>query len=215
MEDTIVLRQHYCYMFMLDYKDELTQEVELLDYFDKYNVCNWLGKIEIGDKTGKLHYQMAIWSEHVKTNKQIVAMRKYWTDRLGKATCAIKSARKIVSLNSYCTKEEGKLITNLPQTCLERIPKWVNKSAEKTLWNDKIKDYIETLDVECIDHVKFAILIMDFHALHNKRPSRSGIQYLMWQYNKINSHTLLTQWRLIPDISYWDDIGTFSNIKYN
>ena len=162
-------------------------------------VCNWIGKIEKGDKTGKLHYQMAIWSEHVKTRKQIVAMRKYWTDRLGKATCAIKSARKIVSLSSYSTKEEGKCITNLPQTCLDRLPKWVNKTAEKVLWNDKLKDYIESRDLANKSKVTFAIKVMEFHRSHNKRPNRANMQYLMWKYEKLETKKLLQQWNLIHD----------------
>ena len=200
MEDTIILKQHYCYMFMLDIKNQTTDD--LLKYFEKYDICNWIGKIETGERTGKLHYQMAIWSEHKKLSGQITAMRKYWTTKLGRATCAIKSARKIVSLSSYSTKEEGKLITNLPQSCLDKLPKWVNKTAEKLLWQDKVKNYIESRDLANKGKVKFAVKVMEFHRKHNKRPNRANMQYLMWKYDKLDTQVLLRQWNLIPDHEY-------------
>ena len=205
MEDTIILKQHYCYMFMLDrVKEELTTQEKLIEYFDKYDICNWLGQEEKGEKTDKLHWQMIIWSEHIKTNKQVVAMRKYWTDRLGKATCAIKSGRKIASLAAYSTKE-GVGITNLPKAVLERIPKWKNKTAEKVQWNEMLTNYIEDMDLKNKTSTQFAVEIMEFHKANNKRPSRSSMQYLMWQYGKLNSHDLLYQWRLIPDINDYDE----------
>ena len=205
MEDTVVLKQHYCYMFMLDRtKKEITRQEDLVEYFEKYNICNWLGQEEKGTETGKLHWQMVIWSEHIKTNKQVVAMRKYWTDRLGKATCAIKSGRKIASLAAYSTKE-GIGITNLPKVALEKIPKWKNKTAEKVQWNETITNYIEDMDLKNKSSTQFAIEIMELHKVNNKRPSRSSMQYLMWQYGKLNSHDLLYQWRLIPDINEYDE----------
>ena len=58
MEDTVVLKQHYIYMFRLDiiYVENHTPlESRLIQYFEKYNICNWLGKKERGEKTQKLH----------------------------------------------------------------------------------------------------------------------------------------------------------------
>ena len=171
MEDTVVLKQHYCYMFMLDRKEEeLTTKEKLISYFEKYNICNWLGNEEKGEKTGKLHWQMIIWSEHVKTNKEIVAMRKYWTDRLGKATCAIKSGRKVASLSAYSIKE-GVGITNLPSVALDRIPKWKNKTAEKILFQDKLKEYIEDNDLANKSKISFAYNVMEYYKQHDRRPT--------------------------------------------
>jgi len=203
MEDTVVLKQHYIYMFRVDLEDN--NEDKLIEWFEKYNICNWLGKHEIGEQTGKPHYQMVIWSEHVKTNKQIVTMRKYWTDRLGKATCAIKSGKKIQSLCSYSTKDKGKVITNLPTSVLTRIPKWKNKTAEKIAFQDKLKDYIEQHDLVNKSRVAFAIQIMEFYKQEDRRPTRSNLQYLMWKYNKLNTTTLLEQWKLIPEQNYWSE----------
>lgn len=200
MEDTVVLKQHYIYMFRLDiiYVENHTPlESRLIQYFEKYKICNWLGKKERGSKTNKLHWQMAIWSEHKKTNKEIVAMRKYWTDKLGKATCAIKSGRKIESLCSYSTKEEGCLITNLPNEVLTRITKWKNKSAEKIIFQDKLKAYIEDTDLTNKSRTAFAYHIMEFYKKEDRRPTRANIQYLMWKYNKLETTHLLEQWGLI------------------
>ncbi len=203
MEDTIILRQHYIYMFRVDLPEN--SENLLLEFFEKYEICNWLGKHELGAKTGKPHYQMAIWTEQIKTNKKIVAMRKYWTDRLGKATCAIKSGRKITSLCSYSSKDKGKTITNLSALVLARIPKWKNKTAEKVLWNDQLQEHIKAKDLGSKHSTAFAVSVMEFHKLNNKRPNRSNIQYLMWKHNKLTSHDLLSSWKLIPDINYYEE----------
>ena len=200
MEDTVVLKQHYIYMFRLDiiYVENHTPlESRLIQYFEKYNICNWLGKKGKGEKTQKLHWQMAIWSEHKKTNKEIVAMRKYWTDRLGKATCAIKSGRKIESLCSYSTKEEGCLITNLPNEVQDRIPKWKNKTAEKILFQDRLKSFIEDNDLANKSKISFAYNVMEYYKQHDRRPTRANMQYLLWKYNKLETNQLLEQWGLI------------------
>jgi hypothetical protein len=189
-------------MFRVDLPDNSNDK--LLKYFEKYDISNWLGKHELGEKTGKPHYQMVIWSEHKKTNKQIVAMRKYWTDKLGKATCAIKSGRKITSLCSYSTKDKGSNITNLPDNILSKIPKWKNKTAEKALWNDKLQEYILNEDLVSKQSHAFAYYIMEYHKLNNKRPNRANIQYLMWKYDKLTSQELLLDWKLIPYINEYD-----------
>jgi hypothetical protein len=232
MEDTIVLKQHYIYMFRLDLGYEIidvkpklinplgfetvnpTQKLintpdKLIKSFEKYNVANWVGKIEVGKETEKLHYQMAIWFEHKQTKNEINAFRKYWSDRLGSHTCAIKSGRKIRSLVSYSTKEHGKLITNLPAIVLARIPKWKNKTAEAVCWNDKIEEYIEDNDLKNSGREAFAYKLLEFYKLHNKRPTRTNIQFLLWRYEKINSFQLLIDWRLIDD-GYGQD--TISNL---
>lgn len=200
MEDTVVLKQHYIYMFRLDIvqvENHVPTEDRLVDYFDKYKICNWVGKREVGEKTKKLHWQLAIWSEHKKTNKQIVAMRKYWTDKLGKACCAIKSGRKIESLCSYCLKEEGFTFTNLSEEVLARIQKWKNKTAEKEQFQDKLKNYIEDHDLVNKSKISFAYHVMEYYKQNDRRPTRANIQYLMWKYNKLETTQLLEQWGLI------------------
>lgn len=150
---------------------------------------------------------MAIWSEHVKTNKEVVAMRKYWTDRLGKATCAIKSGRKIESLCSYTLKEQGKTITNLTDEVLSRIAKWKNKTAEKTLFQDALKEYIESRDLVHKSKACFAISVMEFYKKHDRRPTRGNMQYIMWKYNKLETTTLLEQWGLINSYQEYEEIN--------
>jgi len=214
MEDTVVLKQHYIYMFRLDLGTKpstasYTVQENLIKYFEKYDICNWVGKLENGDKTNKLHYQMAIWSEHKKNKGQIVCMRKYWSDRLGPATCAIKSGKKIKSLVSYSTKDDGDVITNLPAIVLARIPKWKNKTADAAAWNEKIDNFIEDNDLKNDCKTAFGYKLMEFYKLHNKRPTRANIQYLMWSHNKIGSAQLLLDWKLIDD-NYGED--TISNL---
>lgn len=212
MEDTVVLKQHYLYMFRLDYievekENHTPTEEHLIEYFEKYNICNWLGKKEVGDKTGKLHWQMVIWSEHKKTEKQKTAMRKYWTDKLGKATCAIKSGRKIESLCSYSIKEDGHTVTNLPSNVLERIPKWKNKTAEKIKFQDDLKDYIEDRDLGNKSKTAFAYAVMEFYKEKDRRPTRANMQYLMWKYNKLDTLNLLEQWGLISSYAEYEEIN--------
>lgn len=222
MEDTQIVKQHYLYMFRLDIikvEGHTPTPPRLLEYFEKYNITHWIGQEEAGEKTGKLHFQMAIWSEHKIDRKRTVCMRKYWTDRLGSGCCAIASGRKIVSLVSYSSKDnrvEGYgLITNLSQSMLQKIPKWTSKTAEKVLWNEKIDLHIIENDLENANKVKFAVSIMGLHRKNNKRPNRANMQYLMWKYNKLSNVQLLQDWNLLsPYAKDWES-DEFTVEDYN
>ena len=129
-------------------------------------------------------------------------MRKYWTDRLGKGTCAIKSAKKIESLCGYSTKSIGKSITNLPPQVLTRIPKWKNKTAEKINFQEALAEYIKVNDLAVYNKREFCIRVLDFYREHNRRPLRNNIQYLMWKYEVISSSDLVTEWRIVENNEY-------------
>jgi hypothetical protein len=201
MEDTVILKQHYMYMFRVDLEDN--NEEKLMKWFEKYHICNWMGKHELGETTGKPHYQMVIWTEHKKSNKEIVKMRKYWTDKLGKATCAIKSARKIESLCSYSSKSKGKTITNLQPQVLARVPKWKNKTAEKLQWNEAIDQLVDDMPPE-VRHSKeaYATAILDFHRENHKKPNRANLQYLLWRDGLLSHKDLLIDWRILENYEH-------------
>lgn len=93
----------------------------------------YLGKVEKGAETAKLHYQMIVWFEQKLSGKQMTKQRNWWRGKCGthKNNHAFTSARKVATLASYCTKDLGKLITNLTQEHLKLVPQWQNKKALK------------------------------------------------------------------------------------
>lgn len=155
MEDTIIVKTHYAYMLRADIPPlKSSQDVVSLD-----NLTAWLatsgssyhlGTIETGEQTGKLHFQMVIWFESKLDNKEKNRLRNWWRGKCGNYAnaTAFTSARKIVNLSSYSTKEDAELITNLSQEQLKKIPEWKNKRAMKEQNKEKferlLKEKVET-----------------------------------------------------------------------
>jgi len=114
-------------------------------WINKYGCTFYLGKLENGAVTGKLHYQLMVWFEQKLDNKSMTKLRNWWADKCGshKNSHAFTSARKVASLASYSIKEETELFTNLSHQQLQRIPQWKNTQALKTQKNDEFLILLE------------------------------------------------------------------------
>ena len=138
-------------MFRVDLSCNQEASSRIAEWLDKFNWSNWTGCHEIGEETGKHHYQMCVWREHKFTQKEQVKARNWWRGKTNSARngCALSSARKILSLVSYSKKDEnGKLfstICNLSSEQLKRIPKWESKRALKIKKDEKFKSTVKAL----------------------------------------------------------------------
>lgn len=105
-----------------------------------------LGKVEKGEETGKLHYQLIVWFEQKLSSKEMTKQRNWWRGKCGthKNNHAFTSARKVVTLASYCTKDLGDLITNLSPEQLKLVPQWQNKKALKESKKEQFEKLLKT-----------------------------------------------------------------------
>lgn len=153
MEDTVVCKGHYAYMFRVDLNP--TQESkQLIDsWLDLFQFTNWTGCHELGEKTEKPHYQMCVWREHKFTSSEQTKARNWWRGKTNSKShgAALTSARKIKSLISYSRKNEKNVkndqkfstICNLSLDQLERIPKWQSKKALKIEKREKLESTLK------------------------------------------------------------------------
>ena len=146
MEDTIIIKTQYAYMLRADVPPVSTTtnvilKNHLMLWIESSGCSFYLGRKEKGDKTGKLHYQMIVWFENKLSGKEMTKLRNWWRGKCGKHknNHAFTSARKVVTLASYSTKEEGELITNLSPGQLSLVPKWKNKKALKENNKEKFR----------------------------------------------------------------------------
>ena len=152
MEDNLVVKGHYAYMFRVDLSCNQHSKLQIEEWLDKFTFSHWLGCHEIGDETGKHHYQMCVWREHKFLQKEQVKCRNWWRSKTNSKThgAALTSARKIASLIAYSTKncEKGVLfstLTNLSLEQQERIPKWESKTAAKIKNIEKLESTLKTV----------------------------------------------------------------------
>jgi len=151
MEDTKVCKGHYAYMFRVDLSCNQEASSRIEEWLELKNFTNWTGCHEVGEETGKHHYQMCIWREHKFSQKEQVKARNWWRNKTNseKNGCALTSARKILSLASYSKKDQNSklfsTICNLSSNQLERIPKWESKRAVKVKRDEKFKSTVLAL----------------------------------------------------------------------
>jgi len=161
MEDTIIIKTHYAYMLRADLppvkSDTNVVIKDNLGLWIESSGCSfYLGTEEEGTITGKRHYQMIVWFENKLSAKEMTKQRNWWRGKCGthKNNHAFTSARKVVNLSSYCTKDTDKLITNLSPGQLSLVPKWKNKKALKENNKEKFRrlltEKLETFRKTCI-----------------------------------------------------------------
>ena len=150
MEDTIIIKQHYIYMFRVDLSRNVTSKLQIEEFLDKYDFSHYHGAHEIGETTQKPHYQMAIWREHKALSGELSKMRNWWRGKTNSLThgVAITSGRKIKSLVSYSSKDmtEDNILSNLNQNQLQKIPEWKNKSLQKIENLERLEKALESFD---------------------------------------------------------------------
>lgn len=196
IKDTIGDDPYYMLMFRMDMVGELEgikdPDYDIRRFVKRYpEIVKYYGKVEEGKTTSKKHYQMVLWTTYKTSTGDKNKLRKYWTDKFGKGTCAITDARK-KTLPSYCNKDEGDLITNLTKEEKERIPKWV-KTEEKTLTFDKRIDRL----AQGRNKEQFAYAILELCKEFNRRPNRNMINYYLWKYRFLENEDLLMEWKVI------------------
>lgn len=155
MEDTQIVKGHYCYMFRVDLSCNQTSKLQIEKWLELYSFSHWLGCHEIGTETGKHHYQMVVWREHKFLQKEQTKARNYWRGKTNSVShgAALSSARKVASLASYSSKDEKKgensqlfsTLTNLSSTQQEKIPQWQCKSAVKIKNLEKLESTLKTV----------------------------------------------------------------------
>lgn len=150
MEDTIIIKQHYIYMFRVDLSRNEISKLQIEDFLDKYDFSHYHGAHEIGELTQKPHYQMAIWREHKALSGELSKMRNWWRGKTNSKThgVALTSGRKIASLVSYSSKEitDNNIISNLNNNQLQKIPLWKNKSLQKIENLERLEKALESFD---------------------------------------------------------------------
>lgn len=153
MEDKLMFKQHYAYMFRVDLSNNETSYNLIMDWLDLNMFHSYHGVHEIGTETGKHHYQMIIWREHKYLQKEVVKARNWWRGKTNSRThgVALTSAKKIASLISYSGKDIEKLskkehkygiINNLGKEKIKLIPKWQSKTALKVEKREKLEKII-------------------------------------------------------------------------
>lgn len=125
---------------------ETVDDTQLESWIEQSGCTYYLGKVEKGNETGKLHYQLIVWFEQKMSAKEMTKHRNWWRGKCGthKNNHAFTSARKVVTLASYCTKDLGDLITNLTQEQLKLVPQWQNKKALKENNKEKFEKLLKT-----------------------------------------------------------------------
>lgn len=138
MEDTVIIKTQYAYMLRADLPpvksdSNVVIKDNLSAWIESSGCSFYLGCKEKGKETGKLHYQMIVWFETKLSGKEMTKNRNWWRGKCGthKNNHAFTSARKVATLASYSTKENGELITNLSKDQLKLVPSWKNKKALK------------------------------------------------------------------------------------
>ncbi len=216
MEDTQVLKHHYIYMFRWDAK----KNNETLDYMIKQfidlDITNWIGKHETSN-AGKPHYQMAVWTERKFLQKEKDKVRKRFSrSKLCHKTkgnpCGFTDGRKIQSLIAYSTKDQGEAIVQLPENAIDKLPKWKNKSAEKIIFQERLREYFQQLKDKEVGTDLSAIIemIVTFHIDNDRQPPSKGrmLYYLAkWEF--------ITTEEYRKEVYNYKMLYNYSNDNYN
>lgn len=146
MEDTIIIKTQYAYMLRLDTGDtpDLTKN-HIHKWIETTGCTYYLGGLEKGKKTGKLHFQLIVWFEQKISPSDMTKYRNWWRNKCGthKNNHAFTSARKVASLAAYSTKEQSDIITNLSEEQLKKVPLWKNKAALKLTQKDEFEHLLK------------------------------------------------------------------------
>jgi len=146
MEDSIIIKTQFAYMLRLDALDtpDLTK-AHIYKWIETTGCTFYLGGLEKGKTTGKLHFQLIVWFEQKLPPSDMTKYRNWWRNKCGthKNNHAFTSARKVSSLASYSIKENNNIMTNLSTEQLEKVPLWKNKAALKLTQKDEFEHLLK------------------------------------------------------------------------
>jgi len=194
MEDTIIVKGHYCYMFRVDLSANQQSKLEIDKWLELYSFSHWLGCHEIGTETGKHHYQMVVWREHKFLQKEQTKARNWWRGKTNSVShgAALSSARKVASLASYSIKDEkseknvenGQLfstLSNLSKEQMKKIPQWKSKSAHKLKNIEKLESTLKTVSKHLTKSEFCAKLNQIYYSIYD-RPLLHRNTYIKYLY---------------------------------
>lgn len=139
MEDTVIVPNHFAYSFRYDLRptdfvsfpeDGVSTFKDLIDNIPF--ISYYLGKLEYAELSKKPHMQSIVWTPQKLTQRQMQVPRnrvlKLFSYDKNAGKYSFASAKKVVSLASYCLKDPSSdIITNLPEESLAKLPEWVPK----------------------------------------------------------------------------------------
>lgn len=197
--DTVIIPNHYAYQFRVDLSGNQQSTAEIKRFLDKYDFNKYHGMFELGEKTGKAHYQMIIWRSAELSTYEKTKCRNYWRGKtlLTKQPVSLTSARKLESLASYCQKGElvDLKLSNLTEEEQELIPKWVTKKAKKLskrdLFDSTLKSMIDPLQ-NWIEKKQFCEIINQAYYKVYGRPCLHRNTYItyLYKYGKLEDEDI-------------------------
>lgn len=203
MEDSIIIKTQFAYMLRVDVPD--SKDASNIHKWIETTGCSYyLGALEKGKETGKLHYQLIVWFEQKLSSADMTKYRNWWRNKCGdhKNNHAFTSARKVASLAAYSTKEHGNIITNLSEEQLQKVPNWKNKQALKLTQKDEFEDRLEeNMKIPPMTWPAFCEVLFDTYLGVYERPCCHKATY----YKYALQYKIITKWDFMSMINLIDN----------
>lgn len=190
MEDKTIVQGHYAYQLRVDISlDEAV--TRFMEWREKYKITHYVVGLETAE-SGKEHIQALVWFEEKLEN--VTKVRNWWQGKCSNTRQPISctSAKKIVTLASYCMKDKNYL-TNLEQEQIELLPTWVDREEfrknKKDKWTETIDGYMQEAKENELERQEVAIGLLEIYKKSNKMPTRTRLQYLMWRHGFIENES--------------------------
>lgn len=190
MEDKTVINGHFAYQLRVDIKlDEAIKR--FMEWKEKYNVTHYVVGLETAE-SGKEHIQALVWFENKLEN--VTKVRNWWQGKCSKTRQPISctSAKKVQNLASYCMKGKN-YVTNLEKEQIDQLPTWVDRKEFKKnktdSWTNDLEGYMLEAKDNDMERQDVAIGLLELYKKHNKMPTRTRLQYLMWRYGFIENES--------------------------
>jgi len=203
MEDSIIIKTQFAYMLRLDALDtpDLTK-AHIYKWIETTGCTFYLGCLEKGKTTGKLHFQLIVWFEQKLPPSDMTKYRNWWRNKCGihKNNHAFTSARKVASLASYSIKEGSNMITNLSEEQLQKVPLWKNKQALKLTQKDEFEAKLDEKMKDINLWPAFCEVLFDTYLGVYERPCCHKPTY----YKYALQYKIITKWDFMSMINLLD-----------
>ncbi len=200
MEDSIIIKTQFAYMLRVDMPD--LEKVHIFKWIEVTGCSYYLGALEKGKETGKLHYQLIVWFEQKLSPSEMTKYRNWWRNKCGthKNNHAFTSARKVASLAAYSTKEGSNIITNLSEEQLQKVPLWKNKQALKLTQKDEFEAKLDEKMKDINLWPAFCEVLFDTYLGVYERPCCHKQTY----YKYALQYKIITKWDFMSMINLLD-----------
>jgi len=204
MEDSIIIKTQYAYMLRVDTLTTADLTKNHIKKWIEVTGCSfYLGALEKGKETGKLHYQLIVWFEQKISPSEMTKYRNWWRNKCGthKNNHAFTSARKVASLAAYSTKEGGNIITNFTEEQLKKVPLWKNKAALKITQKDEFEAKLDEAMKDINLWPAFCEVLFDTYLGVYDRPCCHKQTY----YKYALQYKIITKWDFMSMINLLDN----------